>query len=114
MDMNNKFRWPFSKNRQTWIETADRAISTAAREIDGIDGCGPLAPAHFRQYRRAARQYERSAKYYRKAGLGLMAAASWQDAAECYAAIGDDAEYCRCDEQERMIETYYEEDDDAS
>jgi hypothetical protein len=106
-----KFSWPFAKNRQMWIETADRCIAAAADEIEGLGE--PLTPQHCRQYRRAALKYERSAKHYRRAGLGVMAVASWQDAAECYAAIGADKDFIRCEHEELSIETYWEEEDDA-
>lgn len=107
-----KFSWPFSKNRQMWIDTADRSIASAAREIEGVGD--PITPQHHRQYRRAARKYERSAGYYRKAGLGVMAQASWQDARECWAAIGDHEGFSRCDLAESLIDTYWEEDDDGT
>lgn len=108
----NNFSWPFSKNRQMWIDTADRCVAKASHEIEGVDE--PLTPQHHRQYRRAALTYERSAIYYRKAGLGVMAQASWQDAKECWAAIGDQEGFGRCGLAEATIDTYWEDDDDGT
>jgi hypothetical protein len=109
----NKFSWPFAKHRQSWIATADRLISEAADDLEDSGGGLPLTPKHFRQHRRAARNYERSANYYRKAGLGAMAAASWQDAAECWATIGDAKEFEKCQQEELAIDVYWEDVYDA-
>jgi hypothetical protein len=109
----NKFSWPFSKHRQSWIATGDRLISEAADDLEDGGGGQPLTPKHYRQYRRAARKYEKSANCYRKAGLGAMALASWQNAAECWAAIGDAKEFARCEQEEMGIDVYWEEDNDA-
>lgn len=108
--MKNPYSWPFAKHRQEWIDRADKFISLAA---EGLEGLHPALaandPASVRQYRRAARYYERSAVYYRKAGLGAMAAASWQDASECWATAGDQIERDRCDAEAARIDVYYDE-----
>ena len=106
----NPFAWPFSKHRQERILRADQFVSKAAEEIDDLDpALGANSPAAFRKYRRAARYYERSADGYRRAGLGAMASASWQDAAECWAIVGDEKECMRCEEEDARIDVFYEE-----
>jgi hypothetical protein len=109
----NPFSWPFAKLRQQWIDRADQFIAEGAEELEDCDpAIGVQKPMHVRKYRRAARYYERSAEYYRKAGLGAMALASWQDAAECWATVGDESECHRCEAEAATIEVFYEEGDE--
>lgn len=107
----NPFSWPFAKLRQQWIDRADQFIANAAEELEDIDpAIGAQRPLHFRKYRRAARYYERSAEYYRRAGLGAMSSASWQDAAECWACVGEQEECQRCEAEDNRIDVFYEDD----
>lgn len=101
------FAWPFSRNRQCWIAEADRMIANAAELLDD-PAVGPFLPSQFARYRRAAKIYERSADTYRRAGLGLMAQGSWQDAAECWSMIGDQEQCHRCETQAANTPVYYD------
>lgn len=105
---NEKLTWQnFGKFRHTWIHEADRIIA----ECEDYTAQPPsVSDQSLRHWRRAAKLYERSADFYRRAGLGLMAIASWQDAEECYAALSmiDDRERCR--KKADSIPVYYEED----
>jgi hypothetical protein len=99
---NNPFAWPFGGRRIAWIEEADRLISDAAESLDD-------APVRRGALARAMRLYVKSAMLYRKAGLGAMAAGSWEDAAECAAAIGDEESAAGYEAMAAQIEIYYEE-----
>lgn len=98
----NPYSWPFSKWRQTWINEADKLVAEAAELVAE----GPADPS---RYEKAAKLYIRSARYYRQAGLGLCSATSWEDAADCYAAMGNEEECQRCESRADAIPVYYEE-----
>ena len=104
----SEFSWPFSKRRQCYIAEADAMIARAEELVD-YPSVKPYLPIQFSRLRRAAKTYEQSALLYRKAGLGLMAQGSWQDAAECYVRIGDDDECHRCENEANVIPVYYDE-----
>jgi hypothetical protein len=104
----NPFAWPFSKHRQCYIAEADAMIDRAGELVDDPN-VKPYLPNQFARYRRAAKIYEHSAILYRKAGLGLMAIGSWQDAADCYTAIGDEDQCKRCESEAVAVPVYYEE-----
>lgn len=97
----------FGKFRHTWIHEADRIVADCAEFTAQPPHVSPQSARH---WRRAAKLYERSADFYRRAGLGIMAIASWQDAEDCYAALDmhDDRERCRL--KAASIPVYYEED----
>jgi len=103
----SEFAWPFSKWRQDWIATGDKLIAEAEELISG-----EVKPLNIRQvvaFRRAAKLYERSARYYRQAGLGLMAAAAWDDAGDCYMALGNEDAVASCEAKANAIPVYYDE-----
>jgi lysine/ornithine N-monooxygenase len=104
----NEFAWPFSKKRQCYIAEADAMLVRAGELVDD-PAVKPYLPNQFARYRRAAKVYEQSAILYRKAGLGLMAIGSWQDAAECYSTLGDDENCKRCECEASHVPVYYEE-----
>lgn len=104
------FSWPFSSRRQLWIADADRMISDAADLIDD-PAVPPYLPNQSARYRRAARLYEKSAVFYSRAGLGVMAQGSWQDAAETYAILADEHNTRRCEGMADSIETYWEDEE---
>lgn len=108
-DMSNPFAWPFAKHRQVWIEKADKFLTVADDAQQEAAAAYSSSPLGFRKYRKAARYYERSAEYYRKAGLGVMSQASWQDAATCWACVGEHDECMRCEENADQIDTYWDE-----
>lgn len=112
MDDNKKkkhqFAWPFFARRTMWIADGDRLIGEAEELLDD-PSVKPYLPNHYKRYRRAARLYEKSALFYRRAGLGVCAKTSYEDAAECYYRIGDKAEHQRSQGLADAIEVYYEE-----
>ncbi len=104
------FAWPFSKWRQDWIAEGDRLIAEAEDLIGGRpEAAKPITVKQCIYIRRAAKLYVRSARYYRQAGLGLMAIASWQDAADCFMALGNEDEVASCEARANAIPVYYEE-----
>jgi len=108
----SEFAWPFSKWRQDWIAEGDRLIAEAEDLIGGSPG--EAKPINVRQcvyLLRAAKLYSRAARYYRQAGLGLMAQASWQDAADCYLSLGKEDAVALCEAKAKAIPTYYDEEE---
>lgn len=107
---NNPFGWPFAKQRQCWIADGDRLIAEAAELLDD-PAIQPFLPNQRKRYAKAARLYIKSADFYRRGGLGLMAQASWQDAAECYAVLGEEDEVKRCELRADSIITYWDDEE---
>lgn len=105
------FKWPFAKQRQLAIDEADQLIAEAEELLDD-PAVKPFTPNVVKRYRRAAKKYEKSAELYARAGLGLMAQASWQDAGECWFRLGDADNVRRCELRSDAIPVYYDEDDD--
>ena len=104
------FAWPFSRWRQVWIASGDALIAQAEDLIGGHpDEVKPINIKQDLAFRRAAKLYERSARYYRQAGLGLMAIASWQDAADCHMALGSEDAVASCEAKANSIPVYYDE-----
>ncbi len=83
------FGHPFNEWRTSWINEGDRLIAEAEELLDDPTTT-PHKSSHRSRYGRAARLYAKSARFYRQAGLGLMAQASYQDAAECCSVLGDE------------------------
>lgn len=98
----NPYQWPFSKWRQGWIAEADKLVAEANELVEQ----GAAKPS---RYTKAAKLFIKSARFYRQAGLGLCAATSWEDAANAYAAAGDETECKICEERADAIPVYYEE-----
>ena len=98
----NPFAWPFSKQRISWINDADSLIAAAAEELED-------APVRRGAIGRAMLKYVKSARLYRRAGLGAMAAGSWEDAAECAEMLGDADAVEYYESQANQIEVFYEE-----
>jgi hypothetical protein len=96
------FRWPFAKWRQQWIAEGDRLVAQA----EEVKNEGLVRRS---RYEAAAKLYIKSAGFYRRAGLGLCAATSYQDAADCYSVLGDDTGCKSCEEKAEAIPVYYEE-----
>jgi hypothetical protein len=111
-DMNNPFAWPFAKHRHLWITKADKFLAVADDSQQEASAAYATSPLGFRKYRKAARYYEQSARYYRKAGLGVMAQGSWQDAATCWACVGEQDECLRCEALADEIDSYWDEEVD--
>jgi len=107
----NPFAWPFSRQRQCWINEADRIIAEAADLLDD-PAIKPYVPTQVKRYTRAARLYRKSADFYARAGMGLMAQGSWQDAAECYAALGEEDDCRQCELRADAIIVYYDGEED--
>jgi len=101
-NQHSPFQWPFSQWRQTWIAEADRIVAEAEELVS--EGAAKTS-----RYEQAARLYIKSAGFYRRAGLGLCAATSYQDAADCYALLGNEDEVNSCEEKADAIPVYYEE-----
>lgn len=97
-----------SLRRQVWISDADRLIAEAAELADDT-AQHPYSESHAKRIRKAARLYAKSARFYRQAGLGIMAQGSLQDAAICYARLGDDEQCEQCEQLAEEIDTFYEE-----
>ena len=98
----NPFGWPFARRRHEWIAEADSLISEAADILDE-------AKVNPRRITRAIKLYVKSARLYRRAGLGVMAVASFQDAAECAAMLGDQSACLFYEAAADGIDTYYDE-----
>lgn len=96
--------------RQTMIDDADLMISEA-EELTDDPAVSPYLPSVEKRYRRAAKLYERSADLYSRAGLGLMAQASWQDASECWFRLGDEKNVKKCELRASAIHVYYDEEE---
>lgn len=96
------FDWPFAQKRRKWIDQADQMVAAASAVLDAQEDLPPSA------YRAAAGFYRDSAVLYAKAGLGLMAQGSWQDAAECYAVLGEERNTRRCEHRAGEIECFYD------
>jgi hypothetical protein len=92
----------FFERRHQWIADADRLIAEAAEAIEEA----AVKPARLR---RAERLYAKSARLYRRAGLGVMAQASLQDAADCAETLGDRETSRLYAAAADEIETYYDE-----
>lgn len=96
------FQWPFARWRQQWIAEGDRLVAQA----EEVKNEGLVRRARYEQ---AAKLYLKSAGFYRRAGLGLCAATSYQDAADCYSLLGNVDEVKSCEEKADAIPVYYEE-----
>jgi hypothetical protein len=97
----------FGRFRHTWIHEGDRIVADCEElTVQPVE----VSPQSARHWRRASKLYERAADFYRRAGLGIMAIKSWQEAEKCYAALrmADDRERCRL--KSVSIPVYYEED----
>lgn len=98
----NQFQWPFSKWRQDWIASADKLVAEAVE-------LAQHGAASTDRYSKAARRYSKAARFFRQAGLGLAASAAWQDAADCYAMLGDEERVRDCEAKSDLIPVYYSE-----
>lgn len=99
-----------SQRRFIWLYDADRLI-TEANEMADVTVSHPYNEKQAKQVRRAARLFLKSAQFYRQAGLGLQAITSYQDAADCYARLGDDEACEKCEEFAEAIDAFWEEDE---
>jgi len=97
--------WKFSRSRQCWIDEADRLVADAHDLIGDFE---PHTRQHLRDFTRAARMLQKSARLYRNAGLGVMAVASWEEAAQVWASLGDDECCDHCEGQASKIQTYWD------
>jgi hypothetical protein len=98
-----------SQRRHIWLLDADRLVTEANEMADTVVS-HPYCEKQAKQVRKAARLFLKSAQFYKQAGLGLQAITSYQDAADCYARLGDDEQCEKCEEFAEAIETYWEED----
>lgn len=100
--------WLFSRARQCWIDDADR-LSAQSHELVRHFEIVPHTKEQCRDFTRAARMLQKCAKLYRNAGLGVMAVASWEEAAEAWASLGDDECAEHCEARAAEIHTYWDE-----
>lgn len=99
------------QRRHIWIYDADRLVAEASDLADETVS-HPYNAAQAKRVAKAARLYMKSARFYKQAGLGICAVTSYEDAATCFARLGD-AEQCEeCEELADSIDTHYEEGDE--
>lgn len=98
-----------SQRRYIWLYDADRLVGEAA-ELADVTVSHPYSEKQAKCVRKAARLYLKSAQFYKQAGLGICAITSYEDAAECYARLGDQEQCERCEEFAAAIEVHWEED----
>lgn len=120
--MDSETQWPVanedilpwtsrhSLRRYVWILDADRLVAEAAEMADTCVS-HPYNEKQSKQVRKAARLYLKSAQFYKQAGLGICAITSYQDAAECYARLGEDEQCEKCEEFAEAIDTHWEGDE---
>jgi len=94
--------------RRERIDQADRLISEAGDLVDQAER-SKSSKASMQRRRKAALLYERSARLYRLAGLGICGLTSWEDAADCWADLGDEKELARCEARIAEIDPIWEE-----
>ena len=94
--------------RRERIDQADRLISEAGELVDQAER-SKSAKAAVNRRRKAARLYEKSARLYRLAGLGICGLTSWEDAAECWADLGETVDVQRCEARIAEIDPIWEE-----
>lgn len=119
--MNQEKEWPVenenilpwthrhSQRRYIWLADADRLV-TEANEMADTTVSHPYCEKQAKQVRKAARLFLKSAQFYKQAGLGICAITSYEDAADCYARLGDDEQCERCEEFAAAIDVHWEED----
>jgi len=73
------------RNRRREIWAADELVAEGERLTATPFGLGDEGP---RQWLTAASLYDWAGQAYRRARLGLLAIAAWNEAARCYAALG--------------------------
>lgn len=96
------------QRRHIWIYDADRLVAEAAELADG-NVAHLYSQSQSKAVAKAARLYMKSGRFYRQAGLGICAITSYEDAATCWAKLGDE-EQCRdCEQLADSIEVSYEE-----
>lgn len=94
--------------RRLRIDQADRLVTRANDLIDEAEAAGCVKAANARR-RKAAILMEKSAAVYRRAGLGVCAATSWDDAADLWSEIGDTDRVRQCEAESGEIDTFWEE-----
>lgn len=94
--------------RRLRIDQADRLVTVANDLIDEAEAAGNAKAANARR-RKAALLLEKSAAVYRRAGLGVCAATSWDEAAEVWSEIGDTERVRQCEAELGEIDTFWEE-----
>jgi len=95
--------------RRQRIDEADRLTLDAVDLLEEAEASESARAARAKRVR-AAKAYTKSAVLYRQAGLGLMALASYEDAADVYADNGDTDWVKRCQACIVEIEPYIDED----
>lgn len=112
VDNENILPWTHrhSQRRHIWLADADRLVAEAAEMADTTVS-HPYCEKQAKAVLKAARLYLKSAQFYKQAGLGICAITSYEDAAECYARLGDDEQCERCEEFAEAIDTYWEGDE---
>lgn len=99
------------QRRQIWIYDADRLVHEAY-ELSDQGVAHAYSDKQAKAVRKAARLYMKSAAFYKQAGLGIQAITSYQDAADCYARVGDDDACEHAEEQAASIEEFWDSDAD--
>jgi hypothetical protein len=82
------------------LHTADHLYDSTIKEMEDRGKHPPTLAI--------ASRFERAAKLYAKATLGEMARRTWNSAAVCYFARGDEANAKRCIQHAEQIPTHQE------